>query len=199
MSRNNGRSTRLRRRPSRTIPALVAGILLLAISVGLAWVSIARIIDGTWSTLLGGPRDWLASQSWDSPSMWTIAIVTVIVGVVLLLWALTPGPFNALTLRSATAGQTTVWKKTDTDIYERETVMTRRAVAHVARAQCSQIDGVSSASATASIKHVHLNVKTSLRETGDLRSRVIEEVQERLTSIGLEPVPRVTATIDTQG
>ena len=78
-------------------------------------------------------------------------------------------------------------------------MMTRRAVAHVARAQCVHIDGVSTASVTASNNHVHVKVKTSLRETSDLRSHVINEVRERLNAIGLDPVPRVTATIETQG
>ena len=196
MSRNDGRSTRLRRRPSRTIPALVAGILLLAISVGLVWVSIARLIDGTWSTLLASPRDWLTSLSWDSPSIWAIAIVAVVVGVILLLCALIPGAFSALTVRSGAAAG---GSDSDAQAQERETVMTRRAVAHVVRAQCVQIDGVSGVSATASNKHVHLSVKTSLRETSDLRSRVIEEVRDRLTTIGLDPVPRISATIETQG
>ncbi|MEO8220929.1 MAG: DUF6286 domain-containing protein [Specibacter sp.] len=198
MSRNDGRSTRLRRRPSRTIPALVAGILLLAISVGLVWVSIARLIDGTWSTLLAGPRDWLVSQSWNGASVWAIGIVAVVVGLILLLCALIPGSFNALTVRSGAAGQEAEGKKSVTGVHERETVMTKGAVAHVARAQCAMIDGVSSASATAGSKHVHLKVHTYLRETSDLHARVIREVQKRLNTIGLDPVPRITATIDTQ-
>ncbi|MDJ0315256.1 DUF6286 domain-containing protein [Arthrobacter sp. H35-D1] len=116
------------------------------------------------------------------------------VGVILLLCALIPGAFSALTVRS---GAATGGSNSDAQAQERETVMTRRAVAHVVRAQCVQIDGVSGVSATASNKHVHLSVKTSLRETSDLRSRVIEEVRDRLTTIGLDPVPRISATIET--
>ena len=113
MSRNDGLSSRLRRRPSRTVPAIVVGIVLLAASVALAWASIARLIDGTWSTLLLGPRDWLVGLHWDDPSLWIIGIVAVVVGVVLLLCALIPGAFSALTVRNATA-------RADADAHEHE-------------------------------------------------------------------------------
>ena len=199
MSRTDGRSTRLRHRPSRTIPALTVAILLLATGAALAWLAVARLLEGTWSTILAGPRDWLISVHWDSPAMWTIGIVAVVLGVILLLCALIPGAFTALTVRSAATTGPKVDTNKEAVVSERETVMTRRAVAHLARAQCVQIDGVATVMATASNKRVHLNVKTSLRETRDLRTRVIEEVRERLDTIGLDPVPRVTATIDTQG
>ena len=199
MSRNDGRSVHLRRRPSRTIPALVVGILFLGASVSLAWASIARLIDGTWSTILEGPREWLVSLHWAATSMWAIGIVAIVVGLILLLCALIPGTFSALTVRSGTAVSAGNGDKSEHKAQERETVMTRRAVAHVARAQCVHIDGVSTASVTASNNHVHVKVKTSLRETRDLRSHVINEVRERLNAIGLDPVPRVTATIETQG
>ena len=39
MSRHDQRSTRLRHRPSRAVPSLIAGILLLAAGVALAWLS----------------------------------------------------------------------------------------------------------------------------------------------------------------
>ena len=199
MSRQDGRSTPLRRRPSRTVPALTVGILLLAASVALAWAVIARSIDGTWSTILGGPRDWLVSLTWNSPSIWAVGIVAFVVGSILLLCGLIAGALSALAVRNEGADSATVSSEFTAKAQESETVMTRRAVAHIARAQCSRIDGVSRASATASNNHVHLNVKTSLRETNDLRARVIEEVRERMKTIGLDPVPRITATIDTQG
>lgn len=199
MSRNDGRSSRLRRRPSRTVPALIAAIVLLAASVGLAWLSIARLIDGTWSTLMQGPRDWLVGLRWDSTSMWAIGVVAVVLGLILLLCALIPGAFSALTVRNATARADTDGQEHEHTAGERETVMTRRAVAHLARAQCVQIDGVGTATATASNKRVHLQVKTSLRETDDLRTRIVDEVRDSLNTIGLNPVPRITATIESTG
>ena len=80
-------------------------------------------------------------------------------------------------------------------VQEQETVMTRRAVAHLAKARCLQIDGVGSASATATTRRVHLSVTTYLHEPGDLRTRITDAVRARLEETGLSPVPQVTATV----
>ncbi|WP_104046106.1 DUF6286 domain-containing protein [Arthrobacter sp. ZGTC412] len=195
MSRNSGRSNRLRRRPSRTVPALIVGSLLLAAAVALVWLAIARLIDGTWSALLQGPRDWLTALTWNSPAMWGIGITAVVVGLTLLLCAIIPGGFIALTVRNTARDST----GGEPQVKERETVMTRRAVAHLAKALCEQVDGVSSAAATATDKRVHLSVKTTLRDTGELRTRVTESVRDRLNATGLDPVPRVTTTVQFKG
>ncbi|MET4147215.1 DUF6286 domain-containing protein [Arthrobacter sp. UYCo732] len=194
MSRNNGQSTRLRRRPSRTVPALIVGILLLTAGVALVWLTVARLVGGTWSSLLHGPRDWLTGLAWNAPDVWGVGTAAGVVGLILLLCALIPGRFNALTVRSASADDADGRVRAQ----ERETVITRSAVAHLAKAQCVETDGVSSASATATNKRVHLRVKTSLRDTGDLRTRVTDGVRDRLNAIGLDPVPRVTATVESK-
>ncbi|MBP2385984.1 divalent metal cation (Fe/Co/Zn/Cd) transporter [Paeniglutamicibacter kerguelensis] len=56
MNRHNQRSTSLRHRPSRAVPALIAGTLLLAVGISLAWLAISRLASGSWSTLLQGSR-----------------------------------------------------------------------------------------------------------------------------------------------
>ncbi|MBG0740451.1 hypothetical protein IV500_13775 [Paeniglutamicibacter antarcticus] len=188
MSRHDGRSTSLRRRPSRTVPALIVGILLLAAGVALVWLTIARLMNGTWSMVLQGPRDWLTGLTWNSAGAWGVGVGAVVVGVILLLCAIVPGGFSALPVRSPDGSD-------QAPVQEQETVMTRRAVAQLARARCGQIDGVSSVTATATGKRVHLNVKTSLRESGDLRARVTDTISEHLETAGLDPVPRVSATI----
>jgi hypothetical protein len=196
VSRGRARSTRLRRRPSRTIPALVVGILLLATGTASVWLAVSRLAQGTWSTLLQGPRDWLASLRWDSPSLWGIGAAAAAVGLVLLLCAIIPGGFTALSVRGP--GDAAPGDGGPPPL-ERETVMTRRAVAHLARAQCEQVDGVASASATATATRVHLRVRTSLRDTADLRGQVTDRVRRRLEETGLDPAPRVTATVESRG
>ncbi len=190
MSRHDGRSTRLRRRPSRAVPALIVGFLLLAAGVALVWLTVARLANGTWATLLQGPRDGLAGLTWNSPTVWGIGTAAVVVGLILLLCAFVPGAFSALVVRGSDSPD-----EGQLPVLEQETVMTRRAVAHLARARCGQVDGVSYVTATATGKHVHLNVRTSLRDTGDLRTRITDSVTERLVATGLDPVPRVSTTV----
>ncbi|MGF9664251.1 DUF6286 domain-containing protein [Arthrobacter crystallopoietes] len=188
MSRRDGKATSLRHRPSRAVPALILGTLLLAAGAGLVWAAVTRMLTGWWPAFLAGPRDWLAGLTWNAPAVWAVGAIAAVLGVVLLLAALMPGRFNALPLGSPGDGSAQVEGT-------RETIMTRRAVARLAAAHCEHIDGVSSASATASTRAVHLNVATALHETAELRGRVIAAVNERLTGTGLDPVPKVTASI----
>ncbi|MGM0929379.1 MAG: DUF6286 domain-containing protein [Actinomycetota bacterium] len=188
MSPRDGKATSLRRRPSRAVPALILGTLLLATGAGLVWAAVTRMLTGWWPASLAGPRDWLAGLIWNAPAVWAVGAIAAVVGVVLLLAALIPGRFNALPLKSPGDGSANIEGT-------QETIMTRRAVARLAAAHCEHIDGVSSASATASPRAVHLNVATALRETAELRGRVIASVSERLAGTGLDPVPKVTASI----
>jgi hypothetical protein len=149
---------------------------------------VSRMLTGWWPAFLAGPRDWLAGLTWNAPAAWAVGAIAAVVGVVLLLAALMPGRFNALPLVSTGDGSAQVGGT-------QETIMTRRSVARLAAAHCEHIDGVSSASATVSPRAVHLNVATALHETAELRGRVIAAVSERLTGAGLDPVPKVTASI----
>ena len=191
MSRRSQRSTSLRHRPSRAVPSIIAGLLLVATGVALVWLTITRLVNGTWPGLLQGPRDWLAVLVWSDPAVRQIGIAAVVAGVVLLLCAIIPGDFNALTIDDSASGP----GGEAPPVKERETVMPRRAVAHLAKARCLQVDGVGSAAATASTRSVHLTVETSLHEPGDLRARITDAVRAALEETGLSPVPQVTATV----
>lgn len=189
MSRHDGKATPLRHRPSRAVPALILGTLLLAAGVALVWAALALLATGSWPEFLAGPRDWLTGLTWNDPGVWAVGAAAAVVGLVLLAAALVPGRFNALRLQvPGDEGQVAV-------AGTQEIVMTRRAVARYAAAHCEYVDGVASASATASARAVHLNVTTALHETGELRGRVIAEVRAQLAGAGLNPVPKITASV----
>ncbi|WP_066289553.1 DUF6286 domain-containing protein [Arthrobacter sp. B6] len=189
MSRNEGKTTQLRHRPSRVVPALILGTLLLAAGVGLAWAAVARLATGSWPAFLAGPRDWLTGLTWNDPGVWAVGAAAAILGLVLLAAALVPGSYNALRLQvPGNEGEVPA-------AGTQEIVMTRRAVARYAAAHCEYVDGVGSASATASARAVHLNVTTALHETRELRDRVIAEIRAQLAGAGLNPVPKITASV----
>lgn len=137
---------------------------------------------------------WLNALAWNDPSVEGLGFAAIVVGVILLLCAFIPGRFSALTVDVAGAGA----GEGTSPVQERETVMTRRAVAHLAKARCVQIDGVGSAVATATTTSVHLSVKTFLHDPGDLRTRVTDAVRARLKETGLDPVPQVTAAVQSR-
>lgn len=190
MSRNQGHSTPLRHRPNRTIPAFLVGLLMLATGVALVWLTILRLANGYWPPGLREALNGLAVPSWNDPWTWGIGAVLVVAGVVLVLCAVLPGGFGALKIKSAGGSIAD-----DLPPGAREIVMTRRAVAHLAKAQCLDLDGVVSASATATAKHVQLHIRTPLHAHGDLGKRAAQRVRIRLESAGVEPVPRVSATV----
>lgn len=104
MSWRSGRAANLRHRTSRALPALIVGVVLLASGAALSWIAITRLVNGAWPAFLAGPRDWLIGLAWGSPAVWAAGAVMAIIGLVLLLAAVVPGPFNALPLQSPGAG-----------------------------------------------------------------------------------------------
>ena len=183
---NGGPPVALRPRPSRAVPAIICGLVLLAAGVLLVWAAVARLTQGRWPAFFTAVSDWLAALSWNSTESWIAGIVLVVVGVVLLLAVLIPGQFHSLPLRLEPTREVTG---------DSQAVMSRRAAARLAAATCEHIDGVSSASATASDREVRVSVNTALRDTADLQHWVADGVSSRLQASGLDPVPHITVTI----
>lgn len=193
----------MRRRPGRSGPAIITALLLLALGVALVWAAVIRLVDGTWPVFVTEPLAWLAGTSWDSPQGWTAAVVLLLLGGILLLCGLIPGEYSALPLRAKPVNMPGLPGAGESggvpSVRGGETVvMSRRAVARLAASTCHHIDGVSSASATASGRRVHLEVTTALHGTADLQHWVVDGVRSRLAATGLEPVPEVTASIRTR-
>lgn len=88
----------LRPRPSRAVPAVICGLVLLAVGVLLVWAAVARLTQGQWPAFFTAVSTWLSTLSWNSAGSWTAGIILAAAGLVLLLAALVPGGFRALTL-----------------------------------------------------------------------------------------------------
>ncbi|MCC3265981.1 DUF6286 domain-containing protein [Arthrobacter gengyunqii] len=183
---NGGLPVSLRPRPSRAVPAVICGLVLLAAGVVLVWAAISRLTLGQWPPFFTAVSDWLATLNWNSPGSWTAGVVLAVIGLVLLLTVLIPGKFHALPLRLNQVREVSG---------DSRAVMSRRAVARLAAATCEHMDGVASASATASDKEVHVSVYTPLHDTADLQHWVTDGVRSRLQATGLEPVPNITVSI----
>lgn len=182
----------LRHRPRRAGPALGVAIILLAAGVFLIWISAIRLFSEAWPGFLHDSRDWLTALTWNNPAMWGIGVAACLLGLILTLAAIMPGPFNALTVRSPGSPSGGPEEQPGP---EREVVMTKRGAARLASARCAAIDGVGSVSATATATRVHLTVDTPLHKTSQLQDRIVGEVREYLAASGLEPLPKVTAAV----
>lgn len=190
MSRSNARSRRLRRRPSRTVPATIVAVVLLAVGALAAVVAIARLVNRTWPSPVTRAATQAASLTWGSPAVITAGAVTALLGLVLLTAGLKRGGFRSARLQPASGNGVAG----DTDF-----VISTRALARLAAARADLVDGVDKVSASASGRWVHVQAVTTSEQADEIRTRVSDGVTETLSAPGVQPMPRVTATVRTKG
>lgn len=178
------RTQRIRHRPSRTLAASVTALVLLAAGVALVWISVLRLSIGAWPGFVDTAARSLPSLTWNSPIMWTVAVITAVLGLILLLAAIIPGKHNGIRLQATHDGSTA-----------NEVVLSRRGIVRLANAEAGRMDGVLSSKAKAKGRRVKMTVTSPLREPGDLRQRVTDSVDRRFHSIGLKPHPKVNVVV----
>lgn len=61
----------LTRRPPRTVPTLLAGILLLALGGLATWILGVRLIEGTWPEQVRSGIETVAGVRMDSSACWS--------------------------------------------------------------------------------------------------------------------------------
>lgn len=190
MSRKDARTSSLRRRPSRTVPATLVALLLTVAGVAATWAAVVRLSTGRWPSWVVSTNEWAAGQTWGSAVVIAISIVTALLGLVLLVTALAPGRPNAYEIEPP--------ETEDEPVDGREVVMTRRAVAMLATAHATLVDGVSSASAVVTGHAVSLTVRTPSAHRETIEQAVTARVAQVLTAVGLTPVPTVATTARTE-
>ena len=189
MSRTDSRSKALRRRPSRTVPAVIMALILLALAVAMVWLSVLKLLSGVWPDVVVSAANWAQDVSWGSTTAITAAAGVAVVGVILLLWAIIPGQFNAMRVQNDdldSVGTTT------------EVVMTRRSVARLATARAVEVDGVEAASASAGGQSVTLSVTTESSDRNAVETTVKQRVHQALISAGVNPLPRIAVNVRTR-
>jgi Family of unknown function (DUF6286) len=189
VSRSDARSNTLRRRPARTTPASIVSVVVLAVGVGLVWITVLRLLNGRWPGFLGAVHEWLATLSWGSTITIAISLAAVAVGLILLLCAWKPGQPNAIALHVDRSGDVAG---------STEFVMTRRSVARLAAGHADLVDGVDSVSATVGARRITLSVKSQSAQRSQLADLVTDRVRDALQGVGLQPMPEITTTVHTQ-
>lgn len=188
MSRTNARSRRLRRRSSRVVPATIVAAVLTAAGVLTVIAVINQLINGSWPSSVTSPASSVAALTWGSTIMIVVTVVVVLLGLVLLIAGLKPGGFRSAQLAGPSGAEA---DRTDF-------VMSNGAIARLAAGQADTIDGVDKVSASADGRRVHLRLTTSSEQTTEIRDRAVRAVTDTLTAAGLQPAPRVSASIRTK-
>lgn len=196
MARDDAKSSSLRRRPSRTVPAAITAAVLVAVGVAGVWATVERLATGHWPAWVGSTHLWGATQTFGSLIVIVLSAAVALVGLLLLLTALRPGMANAYEIIPTPVDHGRSDSEADSE-GDTEFVMTRRAVAKLATAHADLVDGVDSVSAAVSARRVTLTVDTASAQTGDIDRLVTDRVTTALQAVGLSPQPIVATTIRT--
>lgn len=188
MSRHDQRSKRLRNRPSRVVPAVIVAAVITAIGV-LAVISvILRLVNGSWPSPVTKSATALAGLTWSSAVMITATIVLAVLGLIMLIAGLKPGHATSARLNGPDR----------TGIADTDYVISRRAIARLSAAEADSVGGVERVSTSATGKKVHLSIVSPSEQTDQIRSQVVEQVTRTLQATGLNPLPRITASVRTK-
>ena len=190
MSRTDARTTALRRRPARTIPATLTAVVLLALGVGLVWAAVQRLVQGSWPAFADQTGAWVAALAWGTVWVLVLAIAVAVLGLILLVAAIKPGPPTAMSVDSGSSA--------DAAGASTEVVMTRRSVAKLATARAGQVDGVDSVSSVVGARKITVSVKTPSQQLAEIEQQVRDRVTDALQSAGLAPMPAVVVRARTQ-
>jgi uncharacterized protein DUF6286 len=171
------------RRPRRTVPATIVGLMLLVAAVVVA-VSCIQLIAGSpplvpFSTLGELGRD----TAWNDPPVVAAGALLSLVGLVLLACGLLPGHPQVLALAPGddhtAAG------------------ISRRSLAGDLTRHARRADGVTDARVRVGARTVAVHARTPLRDRSGLPERIRELVTERLDDINLARSARLRVTVTT--
>ncbi|MQS07136.1 DUF6286 domain-containing protein [Streptomyces alkaliphilus] len=168
-------------RSARRVPAALTALVLLAICGALLY-DVVAVRSGRsaaeWRVRLA---DELATRPVDDPVILTGAAVAVLLGLWLLLLALTPGLRGLLPLRGE-----------DPDL---RVGIERSAVAHVVRDRAVRVAGVRSARVSVGRRRVRVTAETHFRDPEEVRAELRSALEESLDEIAFARPPALALRV----
>ncbi|GLZ55697.1 DUF6286 domain-containing protein [Actinomycetospora sp. NBRC 106378] len=189
------------RRPRRTLPALLVALVLLALGALAATSAIQTLLGRTPVVSLDAVPGALSGVAWESPIVLIVAGVAAVVGLVLLLAAILPGPSHVLPLTAAPAttaptagGDAEAWGPWSGSGVE-AAGWHRHDLALRLRRRAADVEGVTGATAKVRRRSVKVVARTHRGSTGDLRQAVESALSTDLDSLGLARRPRLRVSV----
>ncbi|WP_394249037.1 DUF6286 domain-containing protein [Arthrobacter pityocampae] len=172
-------STTIRRRPARTIPAVLCAALLLGVASTAVWTGVTAL-SGDAAFLDAARR--VGASPWSSQAVLVAAALAALAGALLVVAALVPGRYNAYLIDHDGIARAALRNG------GLETLLTDRA---------NTIDGVDTVRTTLAARTVDVHIATYLLDRNDLRATVTGILQHRLDELGLTRTPRVSVSVST--
>jgi hypothetical protein len=159
--------------------ALVLGLVGLAGGVLVAAEVVQALLGRPGHLLIPyeGTATWLREHPWSSGAVLTIGGVLVALGLLLLVLELKPRRKTLLVVATE-----------DADVV---TAVSRTGVGRALEQSVAGLSGVDGTRSSVGRRTAKLTVRTALRETGDLESRVREQAGGALQSLGLVATPKL--------
>ncbi|MHA7210435.1 DUF6286 domain-containing protein [Arthrobacter sp. MDT1-65] len=172
-------STTIRRRPARSIPAIICAVLLLGAASAAVWAGVTALAGD--SRLLDAAATVTAAP-WSDQAVLAAAILTAVAGLLLILIALVPGRYDAHVINHGGVARAALRNR------GLETFLTDVA---------TTIDGVDSARTAVPNRRAEVRVATYLLERGELKATVTRTLQQRIDALDLAHPPRVSVSVST--
>lgn len=185
----SGAFDELHRRPRRTVPAIVAALILALSAAWVVWSTAYRLVRDDWPAPTARVLDALAGSAWTSVLGWTIGGGLLLLGVVAIIVGCAPGRFRTATLR----------RETHPDVRVGAAFLTSSGLLLLARSLVAQIDGVEKVDVTVAGRRLRVAVRTTLSDTSVLRSTVRTALTRQLGEVGVSPVPRISVHAQRRG
>lgn len=185
------------RRPRRTLPALLVALVLLALGALAATSAVQTLLGRTPVVSLDAVPSALNGVAWESPIVLIVAGVAALVGLVLLLAAILPGPSHVLPLTTAPAapagdtGDRGPWSGGGVEAAGWH----RSDLGQRLRRRAQTVEGVSGATAQVRRRSVKVVARTHRATTAELRDAVESALSTDLDSLGLARRPRLRVSV----
>lgn len=172
----------MKRRPRRSAPATLAALVILAVCVLAAAVSIQLIVGAQPWISYAAVTGWLHDRRWTDLVPAIAGGVAALLGLVLLLAAVLPGRATVLPLRG-----------------DLDSGASRRSYRSTLRVAASTVDGVSGAKLKLGGRRVKAVVTTARGNTDGLADAVRTAVEQRVGQIDPATPPAVKVRLKTSG
>ncbi|MEC3894226.1 DUF6286 domain-containing protein [Nocardiopsis alba] len=169
-------------RPRRSWPAVITGLVILAVAVIAAAEVIAALAGNPLRLIPVGPAtDYATTTTWSEPSVLIASAVLALIGTALIVVALVPGRGR--------------WTALRTDDPAFVVGLTRPALRRAVSAAAQEISGVEHAHVTVRGNRLRIHVRTGMRDARGLPTQVTRSVEHRLAELAPLRSMRITTHV----
>lgn len=180
------------RHPRRSIPAILLGLVLLAICVLVALSAIQLLVGYRPLIPFDTLADFGARLQWSDTIVLAAGAIAAALGVLLLACGLWPGKPTVLALKPTTeTEQEGEPGEDDWTSYPTDAGVTRRGLTSALRASLSETDGVTRATIRIRHRHIRGKLRTERPDTLALQEAARDALQRHLQGIPLRRAPRL--------